>query len=170
MVVNMTPKGVFWLSSSVACLGVGSFAVYFMLVYIPNRDSLLAQVAAESARAVRIAQLEDECANRAKSAAQQFVSEQRLVDRSTGFMGFSNHYNRQLQKCVVEIDTASSGSYAATSSRTFVDAHENAILMTCRTVLPHDPKLETKFECQDADLVKIPPEQEDKKLKAIMSE
>ena len=69
----MTPKGVFWLSSSVACLGVGSFAVYFMLVYIPNRDRLQAQAAAGNARAVRIAQFETECTNRAKSAVQQFM-------------------------------------------------------------------------------------------------
>jgi hypothetical protein len=96
--------------------------------------------------------------------------EQHLVDRSAAFMGFSNHYNRHLQKCVVEVDIASSGSYASTYGRYFVDAFENSILMTCTTVTPRDRKLRSKFDCADADLVKIPPEQEDKKLKAIMSE
>jgi len=141
-----------------------------MLVYIPKRDRLQAETAAESARANRIAQFETECANRAKSSAQEVLLEQKVTDRSAALMGFSNHYNRRLQKCVVEVDTASSGPYAFISDRYFVDAYENAILMTCRTVTPRDQKSESKFQCHDAEFVTIPPDQEDKRLKAIMSE
>lgn len=166
----MNPKHIFWLSSSVAALGVGAAVMYFFMVYIPNRDLLQTKVAAENARATRLSQLDADCANRAKPATQQFLLEQRLLDSSVAFMGYSNHYNRRLEKCVVEVDTTSNGSYASSYSRYFVDAIENAILMSCATLHPHDRKSDSNFQCHDAYLVTIPPDQEDKRLKAIMTE
>lgn len=166
----MTPKNVFWLSSAAACALLAASAVYFLLVYVPKRDRLQAQTAEDSERSLRLAQLETECANRARPAAQQILAEQRAIDAGVVLMGFSNHYNRRMQKCVVEVDTTSSGSYATTSSRYFFDAYENALLLSCTTVMPHDRRISSEFHCEDADLARIPPDQEGKRLKAIMSE
>lgn len=166
----MTPRNIFWFTSALACVGVAVSAVYFMLVYIPNRDRLQAETAAENARATRFSQLDAECANRAKTATQQFLMEQRVIGASVAFIGSSNHYNRQLQKCIVEVDTLSSGSYASTSSRDYMDAYENTILMSCWTVQPHDRKKQYELQCQDADLVRIPQDEEDKRWKALMRE
>jgi hypothetical protein len=167
----MAPKNLFWFSSTVACVGTAVSAIYFMLVYIPSRDRLQAQTAAENARIIRFSQLETECANRARPAAQEFMLEQRAITgRGFEFQGFSNHYNRKLQKCIVEVDTLSSGPHGYSSGRYFVDAYENTILMSCNAFTPHDPKSKSEFHCEDADLVRIPPEQEDKRLKALMTE
>jgi hypothetical protein len=152
--VNITPRNIFWVSSTVAFVGVAVSVVYFVLIYIPNRDRLQAQAAAETARATRFSQLEVECANRAKAATQQHMLEQHGI---TELIGFSNHYNRRLQKCVVEVDTAGNGSYASVAGRDFVDAYENVTLLNCVNVMPHDPKLKNEFHCEDADGVRIPP-------------
>jgi hypothetical protein len=149
---------------------VAASAIYFMLVYIPNRDRMQSERAAETARAIRLSQLDSECGNRAKPAAQQFILEQRIIDSHVILMGFSNHYNRRLQKCIVEIDTLLTGSHADASGRYFVDAYENTGLMNCTTITAIDHKSESQFECHDADLKRIPADQEDARVKALMGE
>lgn len=157
----------FWAPLSVSILIIAASVGYFLLVYIPRRDANRERLAAESAQRDAETKASVGCANEVARAVSRVIKE----DRNLGWpsartiIGTSNHYNRRLQKCLVEIDRwEPDGGW----SFTIFDAFENSDLLTC-FIHPSRHGEEPEL-CLDSDNQHLDPDKADAQHKALMSE
>ena len=161
---NDSMKNLFWIVSATAALSIAGSIVYFLLVYIPARDRTEAEAKVQAVRT----QSERECSTQAQHATEIWTRQWRINGGvRDSISGGSNHYNRKLQKCFVEIDSAGTGNTTVLGTY-LVDAYEVMAVLSCTTMLPRSG--ESRRDCLDADSKKLEPEEADKRRKALMSE
>ena len=101
----MPAPRVFWLSASVAFLVIAASVAYFLLFALPatqrHRDELNSEFAAKEAKEKQAI----ECAEQARRTAQDFGKYTTGFGPPPAVSGSSNHYNRKLDKCIVDVQT-----------------------------------------------------------------
>jgi hypothetical protein len=156
---------IFWFSLSLALLAVALSAAYFLLVYFPQRNAARDRALAESLRRETESKAVLDCANQAARALKKFIEEGRMASRVLGqpllAIGSTNHYNRRLSRCFVDIETADENML---SGFTVLDAYEGAEMLWCIG------KIGGQTACHDADQNSIDESQARAREKSLMTE
>ena len=154
----------FWISLSLSLLAVAMSTVYFLLVYVPKRDAARDQLSIESRRQEAETRATLDCANQAARAVSRFVQEDRMSSRVFGIhqnvTGTTNHFNRRLSKCFVQIETMNPPDLSGFS---IVDAYENTEVLDCLTKIGRDTR------CWSADENSVDPKEADARKESLMS-
>lgn len=154
----------FWFSASAALLLIAASAAYFFLAVIPaaerHRDDQAADLARKQASDKQIA----DCAEQARRAGEDMGKYS-----SSGFglpshiTGVSNHYNRKLSKCIVDVETLDKNG----TVEYVMDAYEESNILWCSTRI--GSKNIQRF-CMDSNKNRIDSTEADKQIDDLMRE
>jgi hypothetical protein len=160
----MPAPRVFWLSASVALLVIAASVSYYLLIALPKsqqqRDELNAEIAAKQAKE----KLAADCSEQARRAGEDMVKYSSVFSVASKVAGTSNHYNRKLGKCIVDVQTVDKNS----TSETILDAYEQSSLFLCVTTFT--PKAASRMQrtCLDSQSKPIDPAEADKQIETLM--
>jgi hypothetical protein len=147
----MNFKGVFLIGSGMAILAIAAFTAYF-----------LRQAAAEAAVSRRILQAESECAGEVPRAVDLVTARDGAKTRVTET---SSHYNHQLTRCYVEVDTYEHGATAIYTKTLISPAENGAVLWTVKG-RPESPER----QCFGPDALPLDCGVADKRWKTFMTQ
>jgi len=121
-----------------------------------HRDELAAEAAKQRAGEKQIS----DCAEQARLAGEDMGRHSSVLGPPSRVAGVSNHYNRKLSKCIVDVQTAQTDGV----TETLMDAYEQSYLLYCFTT--------TKLgRCVDAlSNTSIDPAEADKRIDALLRE
>jgi|HubBroStandDraft_3_1064219.scaffolds.fasta_scaffold224936_3 hypothetical protein len=164
----MPAPRVFWLSAAVSLLVLAASVSYFLLVVLPkeqrHRDELSSELADKQARDKQAL----DCADQARRTAQD------MGRYNTGFgsgpppvvTGESNHYNRKLGKCVVDVQTVDKNGTA----EFVLDAYEQSNMVWCITRFTPKEALPMHRTCMDSQNKNIEPSEADRQIDGLLRE
>jgi hypothetical protein len=167
----MSAPRFFWLSATISLLAIAVSVCYFFLVVLPatqqHRDELSAEVSNKQARNKQVI----ECAEQARRATEE------MGKYSSGFgpppfgppptvSGSSNHYNRKLGNCIVDVQTADRNS----TTEFVLDAYQQSNIVTCVTLFVPKGTPPMNRTCVDSQGKRIDPSEADKQIDALMRE
>lgn len=157
----MPAPRVFWLSASVALLAIAASVSYSLLVALPatqrRRDELNAESAAKQAKEKQAT----DCAEQARRVGEDMGKYSSVFSPASKVAGTSNHYNRKLGKCIVDVQTVDKNS----TSETLLDAYEQSTVILCITTLTTRAASRT---CLDAKGKRLDPAEADKQIESLM--
>jgi hypothetical protein len=154
----------FWLFASVALLIVAASVSYFMLVILPtaqrHRDDLAAEIASKQAKDRQAI----DCAEQARRTGEDMGRYSSGFGPPSHISGVSNHYNRKLSKCIVDVQTVDKGGTA----EFVLDAYEQSSILWCSTRFT--PKAASAMQriCMDPQNKRVDPTEADKQIDALM--
>jgi hypothetical protein len=131
---------------------------YFVLVVTPagqrHRDELAAEAAKQQANEKQIA----DCAEQARRAGQDMGKYSSGVGPPSNVSGVSNHYNRKLSKCIVDVQTVEKNGTA----EFVMDAYEQSNILWCYTRFAAKATSGTQRVCIDSKNNRLDPTEADK--------
>jgi hypothetical protein len=162
----MAPPRLFWLSVSVALLAITASISYFLLVVLPatqrHRDELSAELATNKARDKQAI----DCAEQARHAAEDIGKYSSGFGPPPAVSGSSNHYNRKLDKCIVDVQTVDKNSTA----EFVLDAYEQSNIVWCMTRFTPKESPPMQRTCMDSQNKRIDASEADKQIEALLHE
>jgi len=127
-----------------------------------HRDELGAELATKEARNKQAI----DCAEQARHTAED------IGKYSTGFgpppaiSGSTNHYNRKLGKCIVDVQTVDKNSTA----EFVLDAYEQSNIVWCMTRFTPKESPPMQRTCMDSQTKRIDSSEADKQIEALLHE
>jgi hypothetical protein len=162
----MAVPRVFWISASVSLLAVGTAASYFLLVILPtaqrHRDELGAEIASRQAKDRQAI----DCAEQARHTGEDMGKYSSGFGPPSNISGVSNHYNRKLSKCIVDVQTVDKNGTA----EFVMDAYEQSSILWCMTRFVRKGVPPMQRTCMDSKSNRIDPPEADKQIDALMRE
>jgi len=156
----------FWLSASVAVLAIAVSASCFLLMVMPaaqrHRDELAAEIAKQQASEKQIG----DCAEQARRAGQDMGKYSSGVGPPSNVSGVSNHYNRKLSKCIVDVQTVDRNGTA----EFVMDAYEQSNILWCYTRFAAKARSGAQRVCIDSKNNRVDPTEADKQIDALLRE
>ena len=144
---------IFWLSASLSLLVVAASSSYLLLAVLPaaqrHRDELDSELATKQARDKQTI----ECADQARRTAQDMGKYSSGFGPPPAVSGESNHYNRKLGKCIVNVQTVDKNGTA----EFVLDAYEQSDIMWCLTRFTPKEIPAMKRTCMDSQNKRIDP-------------
>lgn len=154
----------FWIAASVALLGITASVCYFLLVGLParqkHRDELSSELATKQAGEKQAI----DCAEQARRTADDIGRHSTGFGPPPGVTGSTNHYNRNLGKCIVDVQTADKNSTA----EFVLDAYEQANMLWCMTRFTPKESPRMRRTCMDSQNKPIDPAEADKQIDALL--
>ena len=107
-----------------------------------------------------------DCAEQSRRTGEDFGKYSSGYGAPSHITGVSNHYNRKLNKCIVDVQTADSGGTA----EFVMDAYEQSSILWC--MIRFAPKAATPMQrtCMGSKNNFIDPDEADKQIDALMRE
>jgi len=162
----MAVPRVFWMSTSGALLIVAASASYFMLVILPNsqrhKDELIAEIASKQAAEKQIL----DCVEQARRAGQDMAKYSSGFGSPSNVSGVSNHYNRKLNKCIVDVQTVDKNGTA----EFVMDAYEQSSVLWCTTRFMPKGTPPIQRTCMDSKNNRLDAAEADKQIDVLMRE
>lgn len=162
----MSAPRVFWLSASIALLAIAASVSYCLVVALPatqrHRDDLNAQLAAAQARDKQAI----DCAEQARRTTQDMSKYSTGFGPPPGVTGSTNHYNRKLGKCIVDVHTADKNSTA----EFVLEAYEQSDIVWCVTRFVPNELPRMRRTCMESQNKLIDPAEADKQIDALLRE
>ena len=160
----MTVPRVFWVTISLALLLVALSAAHFFLVSLPAAQRRRDELAADNAKQQLTARQIADCAEQSRRAGADFsrYSSGAAFGLRESIAGVSNHFNRKLGKCIVDVQTVDKNG----TSEYVMDAYEESSLLWCSNRLT--PKLQRT--CMDSHNIQINPGEADRQIDALLRE
>lgn len=161
----MSVPRILWFSASAALVVIAVSASYFLLVVLPaaerRRDELTTEIARKQAGDKQTM----DCAGQARRAGED------MGKYSSGFgpsniSGVSNHYNRKLSKCIVDVQTVDRNGTA----EFVMDAYEQSSILWCTIRFAPKGASPMQRTCMDSQNNRIDPKEADKQIDALMRE
>lgn len=162
----MPVQRAFWVSASVAILVVAASVSYYLVIALPksqqHRDEVNAELAAKQAKEKQTT----DCAEQARLAGGDMGKYSSGFGPPSSVSGVSNHYNRKLGKCIVDVQTVDKNGTA----EFVMDAYEQSSILWCSTRFA--PKAASPMQriCMDSKNNRIDPTEADKQIDALMRE
>lgn len=160
----MPPSRVFWLSASVALLATAVSISYFLLLVVPatqrHRDELAAELASKQARDKQAS----DCAEQARHTTEDFGKYSSGFGPAPTVSGSSNHYNRKLGKCIVDVQTVDKNS----TVEFVLDAYEQSNIVWCMTRFTPKESPPMQRTCMDSQNKRIDASEADKQIDALL--
>lgn len=158
---------VFWMSASVALLIIAASASYFLLVILPagqkRRDDLTAEIARKQAEQKQAS----DCAEQARRAGQDMGKYSSGFGPPPNITGVSNHYNRKLNKCIVDVQTVDKNG----TVEFVMDAYEQSNILWCMTqFVAQGPSKGMHRTCMGSENNAIDPTEAEKQIEALLRE
>jgi hypothetical protein len=164
----MPASRIFWLSASVSILAVSASACYFFLIVLPASQRHRDELSSELANKQAAERLRTECAEQGRRTAEDLgkYSSGSGVGLPATFTGESNHYNRKLGKCIVDVQTVDKNG----TTEFLLDAYEQSNIMWCSTrYLPKQAPSMQRI-CMDTQNKRIDPADADKQIDSLLRE
>jgi hypothetical protein len=160
----MSAPRIFWLSATVSLLALAASISYFLLAVLPaaqrHRDELSSELASKQAREKQAI----ECAEQGRRTAQDMGKYPSGFGPPPTVSGESNHYNRKLSKCIVDVQTADKNGTA----EFLLDAYEQSSIMWCMTSFTPKKTPPMQRTCMDSQNKRIEPSEADKQIDALL--
>jgi hypothetical protein len=157
---------IFWLSVSIALLAIAASVSYFLVVALPvaqrHRSEVSAQLAAAQVRDKQVI----ECAEQARRTADDMGKHSSGFGPPPAITGSTNHYNRKLGKCIVDVQTMEKN----TTVEYVLDAYEQSSILWCMTQFTPKASQSMQRTCLDAQNKRIDPAEADKQIDGLLRE
>jgi hypothetical protein len=133
-------------------------ASYFLVFVLPAAQRRRDDLAAEATRERQTV----ECAEQARRAGHD-MDKYQGIGPPFNVSSVSNHYNRRLRKCIVDVGVTDKDGFA----EFVMDAYEQSRMVVCRTQVNAFP---TQNSCEDSQGNNIDPDEAQKQIDALMRE